>query len=240
MPIEPMYEGHDLEVLCALPRYYGWIYDYFEPHLNGHGAEFGPGLGTNSARILLKLVTLDLIEPSPNLVSKLQERFASDKRVRIIASGIEGFVETSPDNIYDTIVLINVLEHVHDDVAAVQSFYRLLRPGGHLLLFVPAVPILFSRLDKLLGHYRRYSLVRLTQIITKANFEIRVGRYFDALGVFPWFLINTLGRATRFNPYLAWMYDTAGVPLTRMLESLMPPLFGKNICLVAQKPNPSP
>ena len=237
---ESVYEGHDLEVLCALPRYYGWIYDYFEPHLNGDGAEFGPGLGTNSARILPKLATLDLIEPSPNLVSKLKERFTDDKRVRIIADSIEGFVETSPDNIYDTIVLINVLEHVHDDVAAVQSFYRLLRPGGHLLLFVPAVPILFSRMDKLLGHYRRYSLVRLTQIVTKANFEIRVGRYFDTLGVFPWFLINTLGRATRFNPYLAWMYDTAGVPLTRMLESLMPPLFGKNICLVAQKPKPSP
>lgn len=236
MSEESIYEGHDLEVLCALPRYYGWIYDYFEPHLNGAGAEFGPGLGTNSARILPKLATLDLIEPSPNLVSKLRERFAGDERVRIIADGIEGFVETSPGQIYDTIVLINVLEHVLDDAAAVRSFYRLLRPGGHLLLFVPAVPILFSRLDKLLGHYRRYSLVHLTLIVTKANFEIRVGRYFDILGVFPWFLINTLGRATRFNPYLAWIYDSAGVPLTRLLESLMPPLFGKNICLVAQKP----
>lgn len=240
MSEESIYEGHDLEVLCALPRYYGWIYDYFEPHLNGAGAEFGPGLGTNSARILPKLATLDLIEPSPNLVSKLRERFAGDERVRIIADGIEGFVETSPGQIYDTIVLINVLEHVLDDAAAVRSFYRLLRPGGHLLLFVPAVPILFSRLDKLLGHYRRYSLVHLTLIVTKANFKIRVGLYFDILGVFPWFLINTLGRATRFNPYLAWIYDSAGVPLTRMLESLMPPLFGKNICLVAQKPQLAP
>lgn len=240
MSKESIYEGHDLEVLCALPRYYGWIYDYFEPHLNGAGAEFGPGLGTNSARILPKLATLDLIEPSPNLVSKLKERFAGDARVRIISDGIEGFVETSPDHIYDTIVLINVLEHILDDAAAVRSFYRLLRPGGHLLLFVPAVPILYSRLDKLLGHYRRYSLVRLTQIVTKANFEIQVGRYFDILGVFPWFLINTLGRATRFNPYLAWIYDSVGVPLTRMLESLMPPLFGKNICLIAQKPQRVP
>ena len=42
MPEETIYEGHDLEVLCALPRYYGWIYDYFETHLSGAGAEFGP------------------------------------------------------------------------------------------------------------------------------------------------------------------------------------------------------
>ena len=237
MSAKPIYEGHDLEVLCALPRYYGWIYDYFEQYLTGNGAEFGPGLGTNSARILPKLATLDLIEPSPNLVKKLIERFGGDARIKIVADGIEGFVNSSPNAKYDTVVLINVLEHVLDDSAAIQSFYRMLRPGGHLLLFVPALPILFSKLDKELGHYRRYSLSRLIRMVTNANFDIVLGRYFDILGVLPWLLINTIGRATRFNPYLAWLYDSAGVPLTRLLESLMPPMFGKNICMVALKPN---
>ena len=236
MSAKPIYEGHDLEVLCALPRYYGWIYDYFEPYLKGNGAEFGPGLGTNSARILPKLATLDLIEPAPNLIKKLIERFGGDVRIKIVADGIEGFVNSSPNAVYDTVVLINVLEHVLDDAAAIQSFYRMLRPGGHLLLFVPALPILFSKLDEELGHYRRYSLRRLIRIVTDANFDIVLGRYFDIMGVLPWFLINTIGRATRFNPYLAWLYDSAGVPLTRLLESLMPPMFGKNICMAARKP----
>ena len=230
------YAGRDLEALSGMVHYYGWIVDYFAPHTHGRAVEYGCGNGTISARLLPHVEKLDLVEPSPNLVAILRDRFAGDAAVAVNAQTLETHVVASDSDTYDTAVLVNVLEHIADDTAALRELHRILRPGGALLLFVPALPFLFSRLDTLYGHFRRYRRDDLVGMIRAVGFDVADARYLDMLGVAPWFLLNTLCGATRFSPFMVRLYDRFGVPLTRFLESLLPTVpFGKNVLLIARK-----
>ena len=73
-------------------------------------------------------------------------------------------------------------------------------------------------------------------MVKAAGFDIVQARYFDVLGVVPWWVVYTLGRKTRFNPGMSRLYDRLLVPVGRALESLFPPPLGKNVLLVAKKP----
>jgi len=233
------YEGSDLEALSTLGRYQDWIIQNFRPYLHGRTVEFGAGLGNTSVLLRPLVSELDLVEPSVNLAMRLKTRFADDDRVQVKAEPLETHIPTIDDASYDSIVLVNVLEHIEDDAAALLELMRILRPGGHLLLFVPAMQFLFSKLDALHGHYRRYELDILNARTQEAGFEIIQSRYFDSVGVLPWWLLNTLMGATAFNPFLIRVYDAVLAPLSRGIDSLIAPPFGKNILLVAKAPNNS-
>lgn len=231
-----IYDGADLEALATLHRYQRWIVETFRPFLSGPTIEFGAGIGNISALIRCHVSSLELVEPSANLVPPLKRRFGEDKSVVIIEQPLETWLPKIADNTYQSVVLVNVLEHIEDDVAALDGFYRILKPGGHLLLFVPALKFLYSDLDALVGHYRRYQRPELNERTANAGFEIVRSRYFDLIGVAPWWLLNTKMGATGFNPLLVGIYDAVFAPLSRALESLAPPPFGKNILLVARRP----
>lgn len=230
-----VYEGRDLEALYDLANYQRWIVDAFRPSLHGRTIEFGAGIGAISRHLLPTVEALDLVEPSANLAAALRERFAADPRVSVRPVALEDFLAGCDANSYDTCVLVNLLEHIRDDVAALKALHGILRPGGTLLGFVPAMPSLFSRLDALLGHHRRYTRAGLAAIVADAGFSILTLRYFDLLGVVPWWLINTLGGKRTFDPAMARLYDRVGVPLTRAIESVIAPPFGKNLLLVARR-----
>jgi ubiquinone/menaquinone biosynthesis C-methylase UbiE len=231
-----IYEGADLEALATLKRYQSWIVDTFQPYLSGRTVEFGAGIGNISSRIREHVSTLDLIEPSPNLTALLQERFKDDDGVNIYKESLEERLPNTPDQLFQSVVLVNVLEHLEDDVAALDGFFRILKPDGHLLLFVPALKFLYSDLDAAVGHYRRYQKPELNKRVSDAGFTIMYSQYFDAIGVAPWWILNTVLGATGFNPLLVSIYDAVFAPLSQGLESLLPPLFGKNILLIAKRP----
>jgi SAM-dependent methyltransferase len=231
------YAGHDLEVLSGMTHYYDWIVDHFAPYAHDTAIEYGAGTGNLSARLRPLVAQLDLVEPSPRLLPTLRERFRGDTAVTVHAADLETHIASSPAGAYDCAVLVNVLEHITDDSATLRELFRILKPGGALLLFVPAFPFLFSRLDSVYGHFRRYRRTDLVRLVTGAGFVPRDARYLDLLGVAPWWLLNTVGGAVTFNPTLVRLYDRFGVPLTRAIERLLgTPPFGKNVLLIARKP----
>ncbi len=230
------YEGSDLEALSPLHRYQNWIVEFFRPCLRGKSVEIGAGMGNISALLRPHVDSLDLIEPSANLVGPLRSRFAGDDAITVHSDSLEAWLPTV-DARYDTVILVNVLEHIEDDDAALDGLKRILAPGGHLLLFVPAMKFLFSDLDTLVGHYRRYHRVELERQVSTAGFEIVKSRYFDAFGILPWWLLNTKMGATKFNPVLAKVYDRFFVPLSRGFERILTPPVGKNILLIAKQPD---
>ena len=110
-----------------------------------------------------------------------------------------------------------------------------LKTGGKLLIFVPALPFLYSELDRVYGHFRRYRRRELRNCIESAGFRIEKLRYFDISGVLPWWLLNTLmGKTSLHRPSLT-VYDRLLVPPTKFVESVFPPLIGKNLILIASK-----
>jgi SAM-dependent methyltransferase len=224
-----------LEDLEDLPNYNDWIVSQFEPFLGGRTAEIGAGLGTISGRLLSRVQSLDLVEPAPVMAAQLQEKFDGLEHVRIFGETLENWQQAAASGAYDGIVLVNVLEHIKDDHAAARGFFQSLKAGGHLMIFVPAMPFLYSKLDYAYGHYRRYTLQTLEECIATAGFKIEKLHFVDLAGVFPWWLLNTVLGKTSFHGPSLRVYDRVVVPVTRKLESVLRPPLGKNLILIARK-----
>lgn len=229
------YVGSDLENLVHLRRYRAWIIDLFQPYLHGRAVECGAGTGSISELLVGGVESLDLVEPSANQVATLQARFGGMKHVNVVSNTLESWIADTADDTYDVAILVNVLEHIEDDSQALRELFRILKPGGHLLLMVPGLKFLFSNLDVFYGHFRRYDMDELESRVTAARFDIHLAKHFDILGVLPWWLLNTVLGSTTFNPTLMKVYDRVFVPLTRRIESVVVPPIGKNIILVAKK-----
>ena len=230
------YEGGDLEALADLDRYYGWIIDEFRPFLRGEAVEIGAGIGAVSKRLIDLVDRLDLVEPSPNLHPHLNAAFGDRPGVEIHRETIESWTAKRPSDSADSIVMVNVLEHIEDDARALAELHRILRPGGYLLIMVPAMGFLFSRLDRIHGHFRRYEKQPLRDRTAAAGFTVEKIKYMDLTGVFPWWLLNVKLGATTFNPKMVGIYDRYFVPVTRAVESVVTPPLGKNLVMAARKP----
>jgi hypothetical protein len=134
----------------------------------------------------------------------------------------------------DSILYVNVLEHVERDLDELRTARAALRPGGHLFVFVPAMSWLYSDYDRDLGHFRRYTRRGLTKLVRDAGFEVLKARYFDVAGILPWYVGFVLLRGRPKAPAVA-LYDRFVVLPMRMLEAVVPPPLGKNVLLIARR-----
>lgn len=226
------YFGRDLEAMSFAKNYHQWIVDELATYIKGTIAEVGAGTGNVSELLLAeKPEALHAYEPSENMYPILNERFASCPNVTMFNSY---FNQTPKSRPFDSIFYINVLEHIENDVEELKLARKCLDTGGHLLIFVPALPWLFSQLDKDVGHFRRYSKNSLSQTVLDANFEIVKVRYFDIAGIVPWYINFTLLGNTLSSSNVS-AYDKYVIPVMRRLESIVAPPIGKNLLLIAKK-----
>ena len=230
------YEGRDLEAMSFAPRYHAWVLSQFERYLGNVVAEVGAGSGNFSSQLIRKVAgTLIAIEPSVQMFPLLKRRFENEPRV-VCEQNVFADVAPRYRGSLDAIVYVNVLEHVEDDLQELVQVYDALKPGGHICVFVPALPFLFSEFDASIGHYRRYTKRQLAACMRAAGFEIVKLKYFDIVGILPWLLFMKLLRWSVTSKG-AGLYDRFVVPPMRKIESLMPPPLGKNLIVVGRKLN---
>lgn len=237
-PDAEQYSGDELESLVETIHYQKWIADQFYPYLHGRVMEIGAGIGTMAKRWLVSTDDLHLVEPAKNLFPVLRENFSSCSGVSLYHGNLEEVLSKNPSlsiKAFDAVIMVNVLEHIEDDSCILQLIHRMLKPGGYLLIFVPAMPVLYGSLDKKFGHYRRYTKAGLIAVCRNAGYEIAHSRYFDIFGVFPWWLINRVLHSSTLNPRMAKLYDRLVVPFARRAEKVVAPPFGKNLVLVGRK-----
>jgi len=134
------YEGREFEAASNLVNYYNWITDQFHPYLYGSGVEIGAGIGTYSQYLRPFFSTLDVVEPSPIQRDSLAQRFQSDENVHAFSETIDRYRQRRGDETIDSICMVNVLEHIDDDHTALLDLTAILKKGGHLCIFVPALP----------------------------------------------------------------------------------------------------
>lgn len=225
------YYGHDLEAMVVAKNYNRWILEEFSDYLRGHVAEVGAGIGNFSDFLLqIPIKELDLFEPSRNMYSILDEKFSSETRVKIHNSFFSGTKDS-----FDSVVYCNVMEHIADDFGEIVNVRKYLKHGGHLLIFVPALQLLFSKMDQMIGHHRRYNKKNLVNIVQQAGFEVVKAKYFDLLGIIPWYIFFVLLKKS-YNQKNISLYDKVGIPMTKIIETLISPPFGKNLVVVAKRP----
>lgn len=221
------------DVLAALEgaeHYTDWLWSLVRPHLRGRVLEVGAGRGTFSHR-LVEVAPLVAVEPSAAQVAVLRECIEP-----LGATVIQGVLDDVGGAPYGTIVMLNVLEHIPDDDAALATCQRLLEPGGTLVLWVPAFESLYGRFDHRIGHYRRYRRADLTARCARAGLRVEQCRYANLPGFFAWWLIVRLLRRVPTAGGLAGLYDRFVVPVARRVEARLPVPFGQSLFLVATRP----
>jgi SAM-dependent methyltransferase len=227
-------DPHLLEVLADLEgavEYARWIQDLIRPHVHGDILEVGAGQGTYSPA-LAEWGTLVALEPSEAQSALLRRKLDGHPSATVVTAGLEELTDT---NSYDAIVLLNVLEHIPDDRAALATLASLLRPGGRLVLWVPAFELIYGRFDHRIGHYRRYRRRDLLEKCTAAGLRTIDARYTNLPGFFAWALVVRVLRLHPTAGHLAHFYDRAIIPVVRRIEERVRPPFGQSLLLVAER-----
>ena len=220
-------------------NYHEWILQTFEPHLGQCVVEVGAGTGSFSEMLLTRnMQKLALVEPSQEMFSRLRENILAINTA-VEVSLYQGTFATIAKDVSshhpDSIIYVNVLEHVEDDERELKLIYETLETKGRLFVFVPAMEFLYGSLDAEIGHFRRYQKRDLVEKIQRAGFSTLLCRYFDIVGVTPWWINYRLLKSKKMSPSVVSFYDRYVVPPARKIESLVRLPVGKNLILVAQK-----
>jgi SAM-dependent methyltransferase len=220
-------------------NYYAWIADKFRPLLGSRVLDVGGGHGPHLEHVVAPgrfVMSLDL---SPDCVAAMASRFANaafEARVGDITD--PSVAESLADRDFDTILCVNVLEHIADDLAALVNMRRILaQTGGKLFLFVPAHRWLFGTPDQLAGHLRRYSRKALVERVVEAQFRVSNAYYFNSLGAIPYFVNARMLRPRTLGGSVdaqIVVYDRIVVPLLRRVERFPRLPFGQSLIAVGE------
>jgi len=226
----------DLENLGGARRLRDFVFSQFEGLVRGRVAEIGAGIGTFSERILDRGVErLLVIEPEAVCVERLRRELGSRTEVEVAA-------ETLPDSPAlarweseaDFVLCQNVLEHIEDDASAMRSMAAALRPGGDLVVLVPAHPRLFGALDRAYGHHRRYTRERLRDVVVAAGLAVEDLYSFNLLGV-PGWLVQARRAKPAISPTALRAYE-ALLRGWRPIEERWRPPWGLSLIVHARRP----
>lgn len=222
-----------LERLADANNYTEWIFEHIEPHLGKEVLEVGAGHGTFTELFSARAARVVATDVSDRCADMLRARFARNERVTVRDGGTEVAAGMPP---FDSAVLVNVLEHIKDDEGALLDLAAALKPGGRIILWVPAFKLLYSDWDRQVGHYRRYRKGELGAKLARVGFELTEIRYVNSVGALGWL---TLARIMHGNPThdgQVKFFDSCCVPVLRRLESRWGAPFGQSVFAVATWP----
>jgi SAM-dependent methyltransferase len=222
-----------LEIMQAAPNYNWWQFSRITPYLGRRICEVGAGIGNMSS--LMAGHGLDLLvltDTGPYYRDTLKDTFASYPEVVVDQLTLPDETAAHRFQPYelDTVVALNVIEHIPDDIEAFRSIAAMLRPGGRAVILVPAFEGLFGSLDHELGHIRRYTRSNLSQRMSEAGFRVERAFYFNLVGTVGWWVNARLHKVPRI-PVEQLRYFDALVPLLR-LEDRVPLPFGQSVIAI--------
>jgi SAM-dependent methyltransferase len=176
-----------------------------------------------------RLVLSDTDERS---LDHLRQRFGNLPSVEIAEITLPGRLDIGRP--VDSVVAMNVLEHIEDDVQALRDLAAVVWPGGRIILWVPAYMQLYGDFDRTVGHFRRYTPTTMHAAIEGAGLRVQHMRRVNMLGAVAWWIAVRAGRARRADSRLVWLYDNLLIPVSRLIEAVVPPPFGQSLLCVAE------
>ncbi len=219
----------ELEVMQKAKNYNRFLRDLIRRYAGNASTalDFGAGIGTFSDSLDIPSSRVHCVEPDAAARELLSSKgYVSHADLSEVDDACVGYVFT-----------LNVLEHIEDDAGTLENLYRVLEPGGRLLIYVPAFNILYTSMDTHVGHQRRYRMADLAKLLQQTGFSVEKKAYTDALGFFGTLAYKLVDNreSAPLNLRLLRFYDRYVFPISRILSVLFARLFGKNLIIVARR-----
>jgi SAM-dependent methyltransferase len=228
------YAGSELDVFALATNWKRYFARLLEPFIDGSVLEVGAGLGETTRALYNNRVTRWVcLEPDRRLAERLTHQ-GFDKRPQpeVVVGDISAL---APDERFDTIVYIDVLEHIKSDGLEVRSAASRLAPGGHLIVLAPACQFLLSQFDRAIGHERRYTRRTLAAVFPHDLEEIKVF-YADSIGMLLSLANRLLLQQAIPSARQVLFWDRFIVPLSRMLDPVVRRSFGRSVIAIFRAP----
>jgi predicted SAM-dependent methyltransferase len=228
-----------------LSNYRKYQYDLISKHVGVNILEIGAGDRSFTKQIVdnsnKKIERIISIEPSNTLMEVYDKKYELPDYVKLTNDNLFDLTPSSY-GLFDTIILIHVMEHIEEDRKAISHIYKLLKPGGKILIQVPALQFLYSVHDKMLGHYRRYNKFNFNKMVDNELYRVEKLFYNDAIGVFGslyFFKFKKINLKSESGINLAnnqgKIYDKYIIPFEKWYESFLTIPFGLSLTGILSK-----
>ncbi len=209
----------------------------FLPELGQRVIEIGCGIGNFTEKLLTR-ETVVAVDIEAGCIERLQERYPNQTNLHAFVREAGAGLDDLKTLRADSIVCLNVLEHIGDDVTTLRNMASIITPGGVIVLIVPAFQSLLGPIDRNLGHHRRYSRQSITRMAADAGLRIRKMHYINFPGFFGWWInAHILRREAQSASQILEVFDRLIVPVTSRLEAVVPPPFGQSLFCVLERTN---
>ena len=229
------YTVRDQERMTRATNYFEWQARLAREQLGRRVIEIGCGMGNFTRHLLDRelVIGIDVVE---DCVKRLKERFPKQANIEARLLDVQD-VEFIALQRYrpDSIVCLNVLEHVKDDRKALDHMHAVLPQGGRAVFILPAFESLYGPIDANLGHFRRYSKQSWRELAESSGFRPRTIRFFNSIGYLGWWVNAKVLKRTEQSEGQIELFDSAIVPALSRLEGWMEPPFGQSIFTVLEK-----
>jgi ubiquinone/menaquinone biosynthesis C-methylase UbiE len=223
-----------LEGLATAVNHRRWFVELALPYLGDNPIEIGSGLGDYAVAWAEHLPRFTATEAHPDRFVQLKERMSDHPTVEVRQLLLPA---TDATGEYSAAVSYNVLEHIEDHVGALRSMAELVRPGGRIVLIVPAFMFAMSQVDIATGHLRRYTKKTMRAAIGEAGLRIEKLHYANALGLLGYYGATSILKLAPKEGPMVKMYDKLVLPVTKAAEQIVRPPFGQSVFAVAHKPD---
>ncbi|MCL4416742.1 MAG: class I SAM-dependent methyltransferase [Actinobacteria bacterium] len=220
-----------LENMNQAKFYNQWTLSKFVKYLKGDILEVGCGIG-NFTQILSKFGDITAIDIDESLIRRFDKH--GSNKITAGYGDIEKDEYFFKEKTFDTIVCVNVLEHISDDKKALQNMYKLLKKEGKLILLVPIYDFLYGEIDKAINHFRRYKPGKIQKQLESIGFSIESGRKLNFLGALGWFVAGRILKEQNVEEKNIKIFNLFA-PLILRFENLIEPPIGTSILIIAKK-----
>ncbi len=236
MAIDFHYVGEELDLFAAATNWKGYLRTRIDPYLGPEVLEVGAGFGgTTRALCTRDHARWACLEPDPALGARLADSIR-DGSLPACCEPIVGTLETlDPAQTFNTLLYIDVMEHIEDDAAEMSRAAARLKPGGHVVILSPAHPFLFTPFDEALGHFRRYTRKTLARLTLAGLEPVRID-YLDSVGMLASLGNRLVLQASMPKPSQIAAWDKVMVPFSKLVDPLTGHRLGKSILGVWRRP----
>jgi 2-polyprenyl-3-methyl-5-hydroxy-6-metoxy-1,4-benzoquinol methylase len=232
-------EFETLDNISEAVAFNRWMFSAISPAVNGITIEIGSGIGNISEFLLNTNLDVTLSDLRPEYCEYLSSHFRDRKALMAVKQMdlIDSEFDMKYQNLFnsfDTVFALNVIEHIEDDNQAIINCRKLLKVGGTLIILVPSYQWLFCRMDRELGHFRRYNRRSLANLYKQNNLSVDKLFNFNAAGVLGWFLFGKILQSKQLKKNQMNIYNKL-VSIFILIDRLLFRIFGLSLIIIGRK-----